>query len=59
MKKVILKLTRSQVRDAAMRKHGLDPARLALKPGMRIESNRKHAANRGRAKHKKEPCTSD
>lgn len=59
MEKLTLTLTRSQVRDAAMREQGLDPVRLALKPGMRVEKNRKHAAKRGQAKHKKEPCSAD
>jgi hypothetical protein len=59
MEKITLTLTRSQVRDAAMREQGIDPVRLALKPGIRVEKNRKHAAKLGQAKHKKELCFAD
>lgn len=52
MEKMKIVLSQSQVRDAAMRKQGLEPGRLALKPGTRVEKNRKGLAKRGVAKHK-------
>lgn len=45
-------LTQSQVRDAAMRKQGLEPGKLALKPGGRVEKDRKRLAKLGISKHK-------
>lgn len=55
MEKMKIVLTQSQVRDAAMRKQGLEPEKLALKPGMRVEKNRKELAKRGVTKHKGDP----
>lgn len=52
MKKLKIVLTQSQVRDAAMRKQGLEPEKLALKPGVRVEKDRKSLAKRGVSKHK-------
>lgn len=52
MEKMKIALTQSQVRDAAMRKQGLEPERLALKPGIRVEKDRERLAKRGISKHK-------
>lgn len=47
------KLSQSQLRDKAMRSAGLDPQLLALKPGTRIQPDKKAASKRGYSKHKK------
>ena len=45
-------LTHSQMRDAAMRSAGLSPRAMAIKPGIRVERNRRAEARRGHVKHK-------
>jgi len=52
MEKIKVVLKPSQVRDAEMRKQGISPAQLALKPGTRVEPNRKKLAQKGHTKHK-------
>jgi hypothetical protein len=47
-----VKLSQSQLRDSAMRSCGLSPRTLALKPGTRVERNRKALSARGHVKHK-------
>ncbi len=49
---LIIKQTTSQLRDAAMLQAGLSPKVMALKPGTRVERNRKAALRRGHVKHK-------
>jgi hypothetical protein len=48
-----IKLSTSQLRDAAMRQQGLSPKALAIKPGTRVEGDRKAASKRGYSKHKR------
>jgi hypothetical protein len=49
---LVVKLSRSQLRDSAMRSCGLSPRTLAMKPGTRVERNRKALSARGHVKHK-------
>jgi hypothetical protein len=49
---VQIRLTQAQVRDAAMREQGLSPKTMSMKPGVRVERNRKAMHKRGYAKHK-------
>ncbi len=49
---ITVHMSQSQVRDAAMRQSGLDPRAMAMKPGTRVERDRKVAAKRGYQKHK-------
>lgn len=53
MDKIKINLSQSQIRDAAMRQQGICPAKLAIKPGIRIEKNKKAEAKRGVTKHKR------
>ena len=50
--KISLQLSQSQLRAAAMTREGLSPKAWGMKPGTRVERNRKAAAKRGYAKHK-------
>jgi hypothetical protein len=54
METIKVTLTQSQIRDAAMRQQGISPAKIALKPGIRVERNRKVQAKRGVTKHKRD-----
>ena len=47
-----VQLTQRQIADNAMRSLGISPAKLALKPGTRVEVNRKNQAKKGYVKHK-------
>ena len=47
-----VQLTQRQIADNAMRSLGISPAKLALKPGTRVEVNRKNQAKKGFVKHK-------
>ncbi len=52
MDKLVIQLSQSQLRDAAMIRTGLNPKVMAMKPGTRRERDRKAAAKRGHVKHK-------
>lgn len=52
LKPLQLENTLSQARDAAMRKSGIDPKLVAIKPGTRRMRDRKAAHARGHCKHK-------
>lgn len=49
---ITVKLSQSQLRDHAMLATGLSPKVMAIKPGTRVERNRKKAAKKGYCKHK-------
>lgn len=50
--KITVKFPRHVLRDEAMRHQGLNPKTHALKPGTRVERDRKAAMKRGHLKHK-------
>ena len=45
-------LSARQRTEAAMRQQGISPAALAIKPGTRVQKDRKLQAKRGITKHK-------
>lgn len=49
---ITLTIPQSHLRDAAMRANGIDPKAIGMRPGTRVERNRKAMASRGYAKHK-------
>jgi hypothetical protein len=53
MEKLTIVLTQRQRTEAAMRRQGISPAAMALKPGTRVQKDRKAEAKRGVIKHKK------
>lgn len=50
--KITVTFAQHQLKNQAMVQAGLDPRAMALKPGKRVHIDRKHAASRGRVKHK-------
>jgi hypothetical protein len=50
--KIVVKLSRSDVSRSAMIHVGIDPRALAIKPGTRVEKDRKKEARKGARKHK-------
>jgi hypothetical protein len=49
---ITITLSQAQRRDSAMRLAGVSPQALAIKPGIRVERNRRHASRVGYLKHK-------
>ncbi len=49
---ITIRQTQSQLRDAAMVQAGLSPKVMALKPGIRVERDRRAASKKGYQKHK-------
>jgi hypothetical protein len=56
METMKISLTQRQRRDKALRQQGLSPVNLGIKPGIRVEKDRKAEAKRGVTKHKKDFC---
>ena len=50
--KIIIHLSHSTIRRNAMIEQGINPAAMAIKPGSRVERNRKHLSKNGSVKHK-------
>ena len=50
--KLSIKLTSREITENAMRRNGLSPKDMSLKPGTRLHSNRKAEAKRGYTKHR-------
>jgi hypothetical protein len=53
MEKLTIVLTTRQRTESAMRRQGLSPATFAIKPGTRVQKDRKAETKRGVTKHKK------
>jgi hypothetical protein len=49
---IIVKLPQHTIRDTAMIQQGLNPKALAMKPGTRVQRDRRAANKKGYIKHK-------